>query len=276
MAFDRTKAFEVDNGVATDGGAGLFWAQNVPPVSGNEVQGDRLTDSNGRRWRFDAGVWIVDVDFSVNKINAGETYEVRPHEQLSLFDGPLVNLGQLNNLGQVSLLKVFQEAPEVVFPVVTLPPDNFSYFKIAAGESKEVPANQQMNTFGSLQNLGMLKVLGEVNLTKIFQDDPEDEIELPGDNFSHFDILAGETKTVPTRQQMTVVGPFRNLGQIKVFGSMALISGAEPVFDDDYLPPWKIEVDQVFVVKSNRVLQVPRSFVNLGQLTNNGFVYLGG
>jgi len=273
MAFDRSKSHEVQNGVILNDGPGIFFDSAIPTIVGGEVEGDRYVDGAGRRWRFSSGAWVVDANFAVRKVDVGETFEIKSNEQL-LIMGPIVNLGEFKNFGETILTKVFEPAPVVPFP--DLPADNFSHFKIATGETKTVPTNQQMNNFGSIQNFGMLAVFGELNLTKIFQDDPDVAIVLPGDNFSHFDILGGEVKTVPTRQQMTVVGSFRNLGQINVLGSMALISGAEPDFDDDYLPPWKIDVDQVFVVKSNRVLQVPRSFVNLGQLINNGFVYLGG
>lgn len=273
MAFDRSKSHEVENGVVLNDGPGLFHDSPVPTLVGGEVEGDRYVDGVGRRWRFSSGAWVVDVNFAVRKVDSGESFEVKTNEQLLLM-GPIVNLGEFKNFGETILTKIFEPAPAVPFP--SLPDDNFSYFKISAAEEKTVPANQQMNVFGTIQNLGVLKVMGELNLTKIFQDDPAAAIVLPGDNFSHVDILGGETKTIPTRQQMTVVGPFRNLGQVNVMGSMVLISGAEPDYDDDYLPPWKIDVDQVFVVKSNRVLQVPRSFVNLGQLNNNGFVYLGG
>ena len=274
MSFDRNKSFEVENGIVTeDGGSGLFWTSaSVPPISGNEVDGDRITDGNGRRWRFSLGAWVLDTSLAKKTVAINDVVEIQSTEQ-NLVYGIFKNFGQLKNFGELLLRKDPEEV--VIPPFPDLPPDNFSYAKIASGESKTVPQNQQMNVFGMVQNLGQLTVLGELNLTKVFQEDPDQSVVLPDDNYSYKEIVAGETKTIPTRQQMVVVGSFKNNGALVVRGSFALISG-EVAPEPDVLPPWKIVAGEVYSVKSNRVLQVPRSFVNLGTLVNNGFVYIGG
>jgi len=97
----------------------------------------------------------------------------------------------------------------------------------------------------------------------------------PDDNFSYTRLNAGQTKTVPTNQQMNVVGMFKNFGTLVVNGAMTLLSGQVDLTDGEHLPPWMIEAGETFIVKKNRMLSVPRMFVNLGTLQNNGIVYLG-
>lgn len=217
----------------------------------------------------------LDVDsFSYKKVKNGESVVV-PEDQQMLLSGSFTNFGQFSNFGEVVLIDL-EDSDTPIPPFPDLPPDNFSHFKISSGEEKTIPQNQQMNVFGSLTNLGMIKNFGEINVTKIFQEDQEDPVVLPGDNFSHKEILSGEQKTIPTRQQMIVSGIFKNFGQMNLFGEMALINPTPNDGDDEYLPPFQIDSGETFNIKKNRLMFIPRMFVNFGQLNNFGELALGG
>ena len=124
-----------------------------------------------------------------------------------------------------------------------------------------------MTVFEQFTNFGQINNFGDLRLFKVFQEDPEDIITLPEDNFSYKEIIANESKTVPTRQQMVVVGMFKNFGQLNVSGELALISGeSETDLEDDFLPPYKIEAGETFKIGTNRLMFLPRSLVNFGQL----------
>lgn len=216
-----------------------------------------------------------DKNFSIKRVSPGETIVV-PQDQQMLLSGALVVEGQFNNFGETILID-FEDSDTPAPPFPELPPDNFSHFKIEAGGEKTIPQNQQMNVFGSFVNFGVLKNFGEMNVTKIFQDDPDQSIQLPPDNFSHKHILAGETKTVPTRQQMVVVGMMKNFGTLKLEGELALLSAEiQTDLEDDYLPPYKIEAGETYKIKNNRLMFLPRSLVMNGQLQNFGQLILGG
>lgn len=230
---------------------------------------------DGRTQRLGSGD-ALDVDsFSYRKVKAGEKVTV-PEDQQMILSGGFTNLGQFNNFGQVVLIDIEDSEGPPIPPFPDLPPDNFSIYRVLPGEEKTIPQNQQMNVFGSLTNLGMIKNFGEINVTKVFQEDEEDPVVLPGDNFSHKEILSGETKTVPTRQQMIVSGMFKNFGQFNLFGEMIMIDPSPNDQDDDYLPPYRIDPGETYNIKKNRLMFIPRSFVNFGQLNNFGELVLGG
>lgn len=216
-----------------------------------------------------------DKNFSIKRVKPNEIISV-PEDQQMLLSGALLVEGQFNNFGETVLIDL-EDSDTVTPPFPPLPPDNFSHFKILSGEEKTIPQNQQMNVFGAFTNFGTVKNFGEMNLTKIFQDDPDQAIVLPDDNFSHREIIANETKTVPLRQQMVVVGMMKNFGTLKVNGSLALLSGEVPTdLEDDYLPPYKIDANEIYKIKTNRLMFLPRSLVNFGQLNNFGQLILGG
>lgn len=230
-----------------------------------------LTLSNGRIAQADSEDQF---NFSITKVNSNQTIEIPVNHQM-IMTGPFVNLGQFNNFGEFINIDLEDEDTQQIIP----PPDpeNFSHFKIANGETKTIPSNQQMTVFEQFTNLGQLNNFGDFRLFQVFQEDAEQVITLPDDNFSYKKILANQNKTIPSNQQMVVVGPFVNLGQINVLGEMALISGMEQTdLEDDYLPPYKIESGEVYTIKNNRLMFLPRSLINYGQLNNFGELALGG
>lgn len=214
-------------------------------------------------------------NFSYKKVKSGENISV-PEDQQMILLGGFTNLGQFNNFGEVVLIDNEDDDTQQVIPPAD--PENFSHFKIASGETKIIPSNQQMTVFEQITNFGQLNNLGDVRLLKVFQqEDPNDAIILPDDNFSHKQINASEVKTIPTCQQMVVVGAFTNFGQLNVLGEMALISGESKTdLEDDFLPPYKIESGEIFKIGTNRLMFLPRSLINFGQLNNFGELALGG
>lgn len=214
-------------------------------------------------------------NFSYKKIKASENVTI-PEDQQMILLGQFTNLGQFNNFGEIVLIDNEDDDTQQIIPPAD--PENFSHFKIASGETKIIPSNQQMTVFEQITNLGQLNNLGDVRLLKVFQEeDPDDVVILPDDNFSYKQIISNEVKTIPTRQQMVVVGIFKNFGQLIVNGEFALISGESQIdIEDDFLPPYKIESGETFKIGNNRLMFLPRSLINLGQLNNFGMLSLGG
>lgn len=230
-----------------------------------------LTLNNGRISQADSEDQF---NFSIIKVNSGQEISIPENHQM-IMTGPFTNLGQFNNFGEFINIDLEDEDTQQVIPPAD--PENFSHFKIASNETKIIPANQQMTVFEQFTNLGQLNNFGDFRLFQVFQEDAEDVITLPGDNFSYKEIIANEVKTIPTRQQMVVVGMFKNLGSLVVNGEFALISGeTETDLEDDYLPPYKIESNEVFKIATNRIMFLPRSLINNGQLNNFGQLALGG
>jgi hypothetical protein len=227
-----------------------------------------LSPIDGRKNLID----VKAVNFSFREVAMGEDITV-PERQQMLLSGMFSNNGIFRNFGQTVLIDLEDSDNQQVIPEAD--PENFSHSAILAGVEKTIPANQQMNVFGEFKNFGVLKNFGEMTLTKVFQDDPDQTIVLPDDNFSYFQIETNQTKTVPPNQQMVVVGMFKNFGTLVARGAMALLSGEVNKTEDEYLPPWIIEAGEKFVVKKNRILSIPRMFVNFGTLQNNGIVFLG-
>lgn len=213
-------------------------------------------------------------NFSYKKVKSGESISI-PEDQQMLMTGMFTNLGQFNNFGEFYQLDLEDSDTQQIIPPAD--PENFSHFKVASGETKTIPSNQQMTVFEQFTNFGQLNNLGDFRLFQVFQEDAEDVITLPDDNFSYKEIIANQEKTIPTRQQMVVVGIFKNFGQLNVLGEMALISGeSETDLEDDYLPPYKIESGETYKIGNNRLMFLPRSLINLGQLNNFGELALGG
>jgi hypothetical protein len=213
-------------------------------------------------------------NFSYKKVKSGESIAI-PEDQQMLMTGMFTNLGQFNNFGEFYQLDLEDSDTQQIIPPAD--PENFSHFKVASGETKTIPSNQQMTVFEQFTNFGQLNNLGDFRLFQVFQEDAEDVITLPDDNFSYKEIIANQEKTIPTRQQMVVVGIFKNFGQLNVLGEMALISGeSETDLEDDYLPPYKIESGETYKIGNNRLMFLPRSLINLGQLNNFGELALGG
>jgi hypothetical protein len=215
----------------------------------------------------------VPLNFSYREIAPNEEIEI-PQGQQMLLSGALLNEGQLTNLGQVVLIDLEDDdTPAPPFP--DLPDDNFSHITISANVTKTIPQGQQMNCFGQITNLGQMVMLGQVVLTQVYQEDPQEPpIALPPDNYSHKTIAASVTKTVPSNQQMILSGAIDNRGVFQNFGEVVLITAGDDQ-SHDYLPPWVIEQNQEYTVNRNRLLFVPFMFQNFGQLINNGRVYIG-
>lgn len=274
MAFDRNRSNDIDNGVVLNGGSGVFYGDELPAVTADYFEGDLFTIPSGKRYKLKDGLWSRDVNFSFKDVDEDDIVEVRPNEQ-NIMTGQFTMLGQFRMLGEFYQIDLEDSDNQQIIPPAD--PENFSHFKIASGDTKVIPSNQQMTVYEQITNFGQLNNLGDVRLLMVYQqDDPDDVIVLPDDNFSYKQINASEIKTVPTRQQMVVVGMFKNLGQINVLGEFALISGAEPDYDDDYLPPYKIDSGELFTIKNNRLMFLPRSLINNGQLNNFGELALGG
>lgn len=213
-------------------------------------------------------------NFSYKKVKSGENISI-PEDQQMMMTGMFTNLGQFNNFGEFYQLDLEDSDTQQVIPPAD--PENFSHFKVSTGETKIIPSNQQMTVFEQFTNFGQLNNLGDFRLFRVFQEDVEDVITLPDDNFSYKEIIASQSVTIPTRQQMTVVGIFKNFGQLNVLGEMALISGeSETDLEDDYLPPYKIDSGETYKIGTNRLMFLPRSLINLGQLNNFGELALGG
>jgi hypothetical protein len=213
-------------------------------------------------------------NFSYKKVKSGESITIVEDQQM-LMTGMFTNLGQFNNFGEFYQIDLEDSDTQQVIPPAD--PENFSHFKVSTGETKTIPSNQQMTVFEQFTNFGQLNNLGDFRLFQVFQEDAEDVITLPDDNFSYKEIVASQSKTIPIRQQMVVVGMFKNFGQLNVLGEMALISGeSETDLEDDYLPPYKIESGETFKIGTNRLMFLPRSLINLGQLNNFGELALGG
>jgi hypothetical protein len=232
-----------------------------------------LVLKNGKKSLLQDGDVLDGQDnFSYSKIEADETIKVPAGQQMLLVGG-LTNFGVFKNFGETVLFDLEDEDTQQVIP----PPDpeNFSHFEIESNEIKIIPQNQQMTVFEQFNNFGMLKNLGDMRLFKPFQEDEDNIISLPDDNFSYKEVLSSEEKTIPTRQQMIVVGMLKNLGQINVFGEISLISSGEET-NIDSLPPYLVDSGEVFTIKKNRIMFLPRSLINNGQLNNFGQVALGG
>lgn len=213
-------------------------------------------------------------NFSFKKVKTSEFVTI-PDDQQMLLSGDFTNLGQLNNFGEMILIDIEDsDTPAPEFP--ELPDDNFSYSDIKLGEIKTIPDGQQMITMGDLAVFGQLNNFGELKLYEYLTPDGMVMPEIPGDNFSYKEIAANETKTIPSRQQMNIVGGFKNLGTIVVNGCMTLLSAKVDESDDEYLPPYIIEDGEVFTIKRNRLMYIPRLFSNNGILINNGLFILGG
>jgi hypothetical protein len=234
-----------------------------------------LVLNNGKFSQLPVGDILDGQDnFSYKKVKSGENVTL-PEDQQMLMTGMFTNLGQFNNFGEFYQIDLEDSDTQQVIPPAD--PENFSHFKVGSGETKIIPADQQMTVFEQFTNFGQINNLGDFRLFKVFQEDPEDVVVLPDDNFSYKEIIAGQEKTIPTRQQMTVVGMFKNFGMLIVNGEMALISGeSQTDLEDDFLPPYKIESGESFKIGNNRLMFLPRSLVNFGQLNNFGELALGG
>lgn len=228
-----------------------------------------LSPIDGRKNLID----VKAVNFSFRQVAAGEDITV-PERQQMLLTGMFSNFGVFRNFGQTVIIDLEDSDTQQVIPAPD--PENFSHKRINASETKTIPASQQMNVFGFIQNFGFLKNFGEITLTKVFQDDPDQTIVLPDDNYSHRETAPNEIKTIPIRQQMVVVGVLKNFGTLINKGTLSLINGAFDHTEDEYLPPWIIESGETYKVGRNRMFYLPRMLPNFGKLTNNGLIVLGG
>lgn len=276
MAFDRDSGFEVtDDGISIEGGPHIIGGASSP-ISLSPTSSTIYVQTNGDIWTHDGvTVWKKvgsEENFSIKKVLPGETKQV-PQNQQMILTGSLINMGQFNNFGEVILLDIEDSDNQQVIPPAD--PENFSHFQILSNQEKIVPSGQQMNVFGMLQNFGQLEVLGQLNITKIYEKPVEPQEFVEAKNFSYREIASNESIEVPLRQQMSVSGMFKNFGTFVLKGQLVL-EDVRVDYEDDYLPPWRIESDESYVVRKNRILQVPRMLVNFGTLKNDGIVYLGG
>jgi hypothetical protein len=273
--FLRENGFEVtDDGISIEGGPHIIGGA-ASPLSLTPTSSTIYVQSNGEVWTHDGvGPWkkVGADNFSIKKILSGETKEVPQNHQM-LLTGALVNFGQFNNFGEVILLDIEDSDTAQVIPPAD--PENFSHAQILNNQTKVIPQGQQMNVFGMIQNFGELQVLGELNVTKIYEKPSGPQQFVDAKNFSYREIQSGETLEVPARQQMSVSGVFKNFGTFVLKGQLVL-EDVSVDFQDDALPPWKIDADETYSVHKNRVLQCPRMLVNLGTIKNNGLIYLGG
>lgn len=206
--------------------------------------------------------------FSIKKIESDEAKEIPQNRQM-LLRGSLVNNGSLKNLGEVVLISLEdKDTPETPFP--DLPDDNFSHKEISINATKTIPRGQQMVLHGKFKNNGMIKNFGEIFFVK----DSEEIIITPEsvheDNFSFKEIASGESKRISTRQQMIVEGMFKNFGSIKNLGEISIIQSNKNISEDQYLPPYIVEMGEVYKIGKNRILSVHTMFKNFGTIINNG------
>lgn len=213
MAFDRSRSFEVENGiVAEEGGAGLFWSDSIPPRNGNEVDGDRLTDGEGRRWRFNSGEWLLDRDFSTREVLPSEVLEIKATEEMIVLK-PIVNRGRIINRGTIRTPNLV--APE---PVPFVQQDQFDYWDVPLNKTVTIPETQIMHPGNILKNKGIVRNLGKIKASTTLDYVPELEQKFPFEL-----ILEGETVTIRPRQQMLLKGALRNQGKIINRGRIVLI-----------------------------------------------------
>lgn len=213
-------------------------------------------------------------NFSVKKIGVGEVVEVSDFQQMFV-NGAIIVDGQLNVFGEIVFLDLEDSDTQQVIPPAD--PENFSHSRVVSGETKTVPAWQQMSLYGGIEVFGQLNVLGKVNLAEIHQEQIDPEEFVHEENFSYKKVLPGSSVKVRANEQMVVVGDISVLGQLNLLGEMALISAAiDDDFEDDFLPPYKIESNEVFKIGTNKIMYLPRSLVNLGQLNLFGELALGG
>jgi hypothetical protein len=213
-------------------------------------------------------------NFSVKKVNSGEKLEIPVHHQM-IMNGMLIVDGQLDVFGEIIFLDLEDSDTQQVIPPAD--PENFSHARVISGETKVVPQWQQMNLYGKIEVLGQLNLLGSMNLAELHQEQPEPEEFVTEDNFSYKKIVANTSIKVRTNEQMVVCGNIEVLGQLNLLGELALISAeVETDEEDDFLPPYKIENGEIFKIANNKIMFLPRSLINLGQLNVFGELALGG
>lgn len=210
--------------------------------------------------------------FSIKRVASDEVKEIPSNRQMILH-GSLKNDGTLKNLGEIILITL-EDKDQAQLPFPDLPDDNFSHKEIYTGNTKTIPAGQQMSLHGSLKNSGMIKNFGEIFFIK----DSEEIIITPEsiheENFSIKEIASGESKKIPPRQQMIIEGIFKNFGSLKNLGELSLVQSIKNISDDQYLPPYLIDANEVYKIGKNRILTIHRIFKNYGTLINNGILDL--
>ncbi len=150
---------------------------------------------------------------------------------------------------------------------------NFSIKKVGNGKTVEVPTFQQMFLNGMLIVDGQLNVFGEIVFVDL-EDSDTQQIIPPADpeNFSHFRVIASETKIIPAWQQMNVVGQLDVFGQLNVLGSMNLLQLSQEIPDpeefvhEENFSYKKIVSSKQVKVRTNEQMVVVGGIEVLGQL----------
>lgn len=206
--------------------------------------------------------------FSIKRILSGEEKEIPVNRQM-LLHGSFRNDGQIKNFGEMVLISLEDnDTPETPFP--DLPDDNFSHKEIAINQVKTIPQGQQMVLHGKIKNNGELKNFGEIYFVKEAEEiiiTPESAHE---ENFSFKEIAIGESKKIPSRQQMIVEGIFKNFGTIKNLGEVSIIQSNKNISEDQYLSPYMIDAGEIYKIGKNRILTAHMMFKNFGTIINNG------
>jgi hypothetical protein len=125
-------------------------------------------------------------NFSHVHVATNQTKTIPSGQQMNCI-GTIVNLGQLVVLGELTLSQLYQEDP--LEPPIELPDDNFSIKSIGTGETKTIPANQQMILCGSVFNSGTFKNFGELILIDAGNEEEHDYLP-------PYEIIPGEVFTV--------------------------------------------------------------------------------
>jgi hypothetical protein len=261
---DRTRSLDSENGIVlSEDGPGLF-SDVSPSVSGFEVEGDRLIDSQGRAWVFSGGGWVIDATFSVSSPREQEVWRV-PTAQNMLQVGALLVEGELQIDGGL-FLEEFSNSAE-------FPAENFSFRRVDPAQLVRVDGGQQMLVvpIGGFEVEGEIQVDGQLILDDFDVAIEQQPIVSPPDNFSYKEVLAGLDVTVPTRQQMIVDGLLTVEGGLILEGELSLISDER----DDGLSPFRLVVGETFRVPEKKQLLIVGVFELEGTLEVEGNFALG-
>ncbi len=109
---------------------------------------------------------------------------------------------------------------------------NFSFKQINLDETITVPVEQQMIVNDRVRVEGFFRVDGEAYVCMMPQ--PEPFPEIPGDNYSHFEVLS--PKLVPASQEMILTQALRVQDMIRVDGRVSIL-GSEPEPENDSIIP---------------------------------------
>jgi hypothetical protein len=73
---------------------------------------------------------------------------------------------------------------------------------------------------------------------------------------------------------MILSGVLKNRGMIKNLGEIAVMQLYKDI-EDQYLPPFRIDLGETFKISKNRIMSIKMIFRNYGTIKNNGIFQLG-